>query len=100
MRRFPGARTALLSGLCRIRGERRRANVDRGLVLPDHADYDALYRTVRETEASHVLTTGPHGEVWVAEVLTPGLNVEVRGDDGARASVACLEDPVEELSFL
>ena len=40
------------------------------------------------------------GEVWVAEVFTPGLDVEVRGNDGGRASVACLQDLVQELGFL
>ena len=76
VRRFPGARTALLSGFCRIRGERRRANIDRGLVLSDHADYDALHRTVRETEASFVLTTGPHAETFARELTERGLSAE------------------------
>jgi putative mRNA 3-end processing factor len=76
VRRFPGARTALLSGFCRIRGERRRANVDRGLVLSDHADYDALHRTVRETEATHVLTTGPHADTFARDLHERGLSAE------------------------
>lgn len=76
VRRFPGARTALLSGFCRVRGERRRANVDRGLVLSDHADYDALHRTVRETEATHVLTTGPHAETFARDLIERGLSAE------------------------
>lgn len=76
VRRFPGARTALLSGFCRVRGERRRANVDRGLVLSDHADYDALHRTIRETEASHVLTTGPHAETFARDLLERGVSAE------------------------
>ena len=76
VRRFPGARTALLSGFCRIRGERRRVNVDRGLVLSDHADYDALHHTVRETEASHVLTTGPHAETFARDLGERGVSAE------------------------
>lgn len=76
VRRFPGARTALLSGFCRIRGERRRANVDRGLVLSDHADYDALHRTVRETGASRVLTTGPHADTFARDLVERGFSAE------------------------
>jgi putative mRNA 3-end processing factor len=68
VRRFPGARTALASGFCRVRGERRRANVDRGLVLSDHADYDALHATVRETGAAHVWTVGPHADSFAREL--------------------------------
>ena len=76
VRRFPGARTALLSGFQRIRGERRRAGVDRGLVLSDHADYDALHRTVRETGCTQVLTVGSHAETFARELAETGLPAE------------------------
>lgn len=59
MRRFREARTAFASGWMRVRGTRRGRGVDRGFVLSDHADWDALVGTVAETGAETVWTT--HG---------------------------------------
>lgn len=60
MSRFKGVRTAFASGWMAIRGTKRRHGVDRGFVLSDHADWEGLLRTVRETKASRVWVT--HGE--------------------------------------
>jgi putative mRNA 3-end processing factor len=58
-RKFGDVTTAIASGWMRVRGMRRRAGVDRGLVVSDHADWDALNRTVAETGCRRVLFT--HG---------------------------------------
>jgi putative mRNA 3-end processing factor len=60
LRRFPRAQQAFASGWMRLRGNRRRRNVDRGFVVSDHADWPALLATVRETGARRVIAT--HGE--------------------------------------
>ena len=59
MRRFRDHSSAFASGWMRIRGARRRRGYDRGFALSDHADWDALTRTVTETGADRVFVT--HG---------------------------------------
>ncbi|CUI17417.1 conserved hypothetical protein [Candidatus Protochlamydia naegleriophila] len=59
MKRFLPYKTALASGWMQVRGMRRRKNLDRGFALSDHADWQELLRTVKETGATTVLTT--HG---------------------------------------
>jgi putative mRNA 3-end processing factor len=59
MRRLGEFSDAFASGTMRIRGMRRQRNVDRGIVLSDHADWPALLQTIAEVGASRVLST--HG---------------------------------------
>ena len=59
LRRFGDLSTGFASGWMRIRGARRRRAYDRGFALSDHADWDALHRTIAETGASRVFVT--HG---------------------------------------
>jgi len=59
VRRFGGASTAMASGWMRIRGARRRRSLDRGFVLSDHADWQALLTAIDETRAGTVWVT--HG---------------------------------------
>ncbi|MEM9064609.1 MAG: ligase-associated DNA damage response exonuclease [Planctomycetota bacterium] len=94
MRRFGSStafETGFASGWSRIRGMRRRANHDRGFVLSDHADWNDIIRTVRDTGARRVLCT--HGSTvplarylkekgWDAEVL----NTKYEGESGADAT--------------
>jgi putative mRNA 3-end processing factor len=60
MRRFKAPQTAFASGWMHVRGQPRRQGFERGFVLSDHADWDALVQTVRETGAHRVLLT--HGD--------------------------------------
>jgi len=59
MRRFVDHSSAFASGWMRIRGARRRRAYDRGFALSDHADWNALLSTIRETGAERVFAT--HG---------------------------------------
>jgi putative mRNA 3-end processing factor len=59
MKRFKDPQTAFVSGWMAVRGARRRRGFERGFVLSDHADWDGLLRTVRETGARQVYVT--HG---------------------------------------
>ncbi|MCY1074936.1 ligase-associated DNA damage response exonuclease [Archangium lansingense] len=59
MRRFGEHETGFASGWMRVRGNRRRRGYDRGFVLSDHADWQSLLRTAKETGASRILVT--HG---------------------------------------
>jgi putative mRNA 3-end processing factor len=56
LRRFEPCSTAFASGWMALRGTRRRAALDRGFALSDHADWPALVRAVEASGA---------GEVWV-----------------------------------
>jgi len=60
LRRFRKAQQGFASGWMRLRGNRRRRNMDRGFVVSDHADWPGLLRTVRETGARRVIAT--HGD--------------------------------------
>lgn len=75
-----------VSGWMRLRGNRRRRNVDRGFVLSDHADWPGLLRSIADTGAREVLAT--HGDShalvrWLRERGTDAgeLRVGYEGDD-------------------
>lgn len=75
MRRFEPCRTANASGWMALRGTRRRANVDRGFVLSDHADWPALNTAVDASGAERIwVTHGYRDEFvrWLNETR-PGL---------------------------
>lgn len=59
--KFGDIATAQASGWMTIRGPKRRANVDTGFVLSDHADWPGLLSTIRATGAERVGVT--HGYV-------------------------------------
>ena len=60
MRRFPSPQTAFASGWMAVRGARRRKGYERGFVLSDHADWQGLIRTVKDSRAKQVYVT--HGQ--------------------------------------
>jgi putative mRNA 3-end processing factor len=93
MRRFDPCRTASASGWMAIRGTRRRANLDRGFVLSDHADWAALNTAIDASGASTVwVTHGYRDELvrWLAEsrpgVSAIGLATAFEGEHGAAES--------------
>ena len=77
MRRFLAPQTAFASGCMPVRGARRRKGYERGFVLSDHADWQGLIRTVKESGAQRVYVT--HGQ---NDVLARYLN-EVEGIQAA-----------------
>ena len=60
MKRFKAPQTAFASGWMAVRGARRRRGYERGFVLSDHADWDGLLQTVRQSRAQQVYVT--HGQ--------------------------------------
>lgn len=75
MKRFKRPQTAFASGWMQIRGARRRRGYERGFVISDHADWDALVRTCRETEAGRIYVTHGRNDV-LARYLRETLGVE------------------------
>ena len=61
--RLRNAQTAFVSGWMAVRGARRRRGTGRGFVLSDHADWQGLLRTVRDSGARQVYVT--HGQSTV-----------------------------------
>lgn len=71
-KRFGDFEQAKVSGWMQLRGNRRRNNVQRGFVISDHADWQDLLRTIRESGARRVLAT--HGNT---DALIPYLEQEM-----------------------
>ena len=81
LRRFRNAQQGFASGWMRIRGNRRRRNVDRGFVLSDHADWPDLLRTIRETGASRVIATHGNTDALVRVLNDEGIRTETFATD-------------------
>jgi putative mRNA 3-end processing factor len=81
LRRFRTAQHGFASGWMRIRGNRRRRNVDRGFVLSDHADWPALMDTVRATGAKRVIATHGNTDALVRALNEEGIATETFATD-------------------
>jgi putative mRNA 3-end processing factor len=84
-RRFIDPARGFASGWMRIRGNRRRRNVDRGFVLSDHADWPGLLATIRATGAETVWTTHGYADELARALRDDGLDaqaVRTRSNDG------------------
>ena len=74
-----------------LRGPRRRASLDRGFALSDHADWPGLNAAIAATEAADVwVTHGYRDELvrWLAERGQSARAVETRFEGEAGAEVA------------
>ncbi|QNP49672.1 ligase-associated DNA damage response exonuclease [Diaphorobacter aerolatus] len=89
-RRFRSFEQAQASGWMQLRGNRRRRNLQRGFVISDHADWNALIETIRESGAHRVIAT--HGNT---DALIPYLEREL-GVQAERLRTAYGDD--EELT--
>jgi putative mRNA 3-end processing factor len=69
LKRFGPTELAMASGWMQVRGVRRRAAINQGFVISDHADWDELLATIHQSKAHTVYAT--HGET---RVLTRFLN--------------------------
>ena len=76
LRRFRKAQHGFASGWMRLRGNRRRRNMDRGFVVSDHADWPDLLRTIRETGATRVIATHGDTEALVRTLNEAGVAAE------------------------
>jgi putative mRNA 3-end processing factor len=76
MRRFANHSSAFASGWMRVRGARRRRAFDRGFALSDHADWDALLRTVADTGAERVFVTHGYSQPLARFLAGRGLDAQ------------------------
>jgi putative mRNA 3-end processing factor len=81
LKRIGPRSTGHVSGWMRLRGNRRRRNVDRGFVLSDHADWPGLLRSIAESGARQVLATHGDGHALVRWLRDQGTDAgELRAD--------------------
>jgi putative mRNA 3-end processing factor len=90
MNRMKPYRTAMASGWMQLRGWRRRGNLDRGFVLSDHADWNALLLAVKESGAERVIATHGYTDLFSQYLRSVGLDAtaestEFAGEAGADA---------------
>lgn len=98
--------TAMASGWMQLRGRRRRGNIDKGFVLSDHADWDALLLAVKETGAARIIATHGYTDVFSQYLRSIGYDAtaestEFSGEGGAEqvaepepAAVAAPLEPI------
>ena len=92
-RRFGDPVTALASGWVRVRARARQRGAELPLVISDHADWDDLRTTIRETGAGEVWVTHGAEDALVHWCKGEGLaakplNLIGYGDDGEAEVVA------------
>jgi putative mRNA 3-end processing factor len=87
-RKFPDPVTAFASGWMRVRARARQRGIELPLVISDHADWDGLCATVRETGCTELLVT--HGEAdalvhWASGqgIAAEPLHMLGYGEEGA-----------------
>ena len=69
LKKFKEIQTGFASGWMSIRALRKRSGYDKGFAISDHADWDAILKTLKETEAKNVFFH--HGD---SEALIRYLN--------------------------
>jgi DNA ligase-associated putative exonuclease len=86
MQRFGAYSTGFASGWMAVRGNRRRQSYDRGFVLSDHADWDGLIQTIRESGAKKVYATHGNSEHLTRYLCELGIDAQALktefGDQG------------------
>lgn len=78
LRKFEPVSIAMVAGWMALRSTRRNKNIDRGFVLSEHADWNQLQRTVKNSGAKMVYLT--HGYCssfsrWLEEMGIPSKTV-------------------------
>ena len=74
LKKWGELRTASASGWMATRGNRRRRNVDRGFVISDHCDFDALNTCIKYSEAEKVICTHGFTDIYSKYLRGIGFN--------------------------
>jgi putative mRNA 3-end processing factor len=72
--KFKNLTEANASGWMTLRGARRRMNVEKGLVISDHADWNSLITAVKSTGAEKVIVTHGYTDVFAKYLSENGWN--------------------------
>ncbi|WP_299862966.1 ligase-associated DNA damage response exonuclease [uncultured Roseobacter sp.] len=76
-RKFGTQENAFASGWMQLRGVRRRRAGDRGFVISDHADWQGLLDTIRETGAENIYVTHGYTDIFTRYLMENGWNARV-----------------------
>jgi putative mRNA 3-end processing factor len=77
MKRFKEPQTAFASGWMQVRGARRRRGYEKGFVLSDHADWNELRQTIRETGARRIFLTHGRSDALARVLREEGKEVRL-----------------------
>ena len=66
--------TGSASGWMAFRGARRRRAIDKGFVLSDHCDWQALLTAIKATEASTIISTHGYTDIFTKYLQQMGYN--------------------------
>jgi len=77
MRNIKNHKFAFASGWMALRGARRQRNTEKGFVLSDHADWNALNKAVKLTGASNVYVTHGYTETFSKWLNEKGIESSV-----------------------
>jgi putative mRNA 3-end processing factor len=84
IRKIPHSSVAICSGWMQVRGARRWRSADAGFAISDHADWNDLLLTVRETGAEKVFVTHGQTAVFARYLNEIGISAsEVKTEFGA-----------------
>jgi putative mRNA 3-end processing factor len=75
-RKFPDPVAAFASGWMRVRARARQRGIELPLVISDHADWDGLCTTIRETGCGQVLVTHGEADALVHWARSEGIAAE------------------------
>ncbi len=97
VRKFHPSSTAFASGWMQLRGPRRRRALDRGFALSDHADWNGLLQTIKNTGAEEVAVM--HGQThaltrYLQEIGLKAWEVTPHHDEAAKTEE--VEQPNDE----
>jgi len=77
LRKFGDISTAFASGWMQVRGNKRRANYDKGFVMSDHVDWTGVLDTVKNTGAENIWITHGYSEILSRYLNENGYNSKV-----------------------
>jgi putative mRNA 3-end processing factor len=98
IRRFAPYEVGICSGWMQVRGTVRRKNADAGFALSDHADWNGLIKTCKETEAECVYVTHGFQSVFSRYLNEQGIQgKEVKTEYGGEEEVEDVNDVNGEL---
>lgn len=83
LKRFEPLSTGYCSGWMAVRGAKNRRAIDRGFVISDHADWNDLNSTIKETAAEKVFVTHGFTDTFAKWLRENGIDaVEVKTEYG------------------
>ena len=77
LRKFKNVRTGFASGWMSIRALKKRSGFDKGFTISDHADWNGLIKTIKESEAKRVFLNHGDGES-LANFLRDKENLDIK----------------------